>query len=206
MEELQSTEALEREILEDARKKAAKILKNADDAVLAKSSEWEKKTAAALDALDKKFALQGEASEREIMIRLPLDKRRARMQRIEKMLESAVDNWYLGLGRAKVIELLKTELVKRLKFCGDFQNWETCLFNRLERAEAEAIIGEALGKNGIPFKEISPQGKFPEIILETKSARVTSSINQIVGYFLSEKRRELTEALLGSEALVWEDK
>jgi hypothetical protein len=206
MEELQSTEALEREILEDARKKAAKILKNAADTILAKSSEWEKKTAATLDALDKKFAAQGEASEREIMIRLPLDKRRAKIQRIEKMLESAVDSWYLGLGRAKVIELLKTELVKRLKFCGDFQSWETCLFGGLEHAEAEAIIGEALGKNGIPFREIPPQGKFPEIILETKSARITSSINQIVRFFLSEKRKELTEALLGSEALAWEDK
>ena len=54
MEELQSTEILEREILEDARKKAMRILKTADDTIRAKTAEWEKKTADAVAELEKK--------------------------------------------------------------------------------------------------------------------------------------------------------
>jgi hypothetical protein len=43
MEELTSTEALDREILEDARKKAFKILKNADDSISSSKESWDKK-------------------------------------------------------------------------------------------------------------------------------------------------------------------
>ena len=52
MEELQSTEVLDREILEDARRKAFRILKTADDTVKSNTAGWEKKTAAALKDLN----------------------------------------------------------------------------------------------------------------------------------------------------------
>jgi hypothetical protein len=41
VEELQSTEALDREILEDARKKAFKILKGADESAASSKKSWE---------------------------------------------------------------------------------------------------------------------------------------------------------------------
>jgi hypothetical protein len=43
MEELQSTEALDREILEDARKKAFKILKTAGETEAASQTAWDRK-------------------------------------------------------------------------------------------------------------------------------------------------------------------
>jgi hypothetical protein len=46
MEELQSTEALDREILEDARKKAFKILKGADETLASSKTAWEKSSRA----------------------------------------------------------------------------------------------------------------------------------------------------------------
>jgi hypothetical protein len=86
MEELQSTEALDREILEDARKKAHRILKTADDTIKAKSTEWEKNTAAALGELEKKYAAQGKIAASEIMAFLPMDKHRLRATKIEELL------------------------------------------------------------------------------------------------------------------------
>ena len=51
MEELRSTEVLDREILEDARKKAQKILKTAEDAHAAQAQDWDKKINGAVESI-----------------------------------------------------------------------------------------------------------------------------------------------------------
>ena len=57
MEELQSTEVLDREILEDARKKALRILKSSEDTVKTHDQEWENKIAENINQIKNKYAL-----------------------------------------------------------------------------------------------------------------------------------------------------
>ena len=106
MEELQTTEILDREILEDARKKAGRLLKAADETAAANAAIWDKKTEEALGELKGRYALMREETSAEIMARLPLDKRRAKSEIIEALLASAADDWVSGLDPRRVLSLL----------------------------------------------------------------------------------------------------
>ena len=199
MEELQSTEILDREILEDARKKAWKILKTADDTVLAKTAEWEKKTTADLDELGSNYARQSETAAGEIMTRLPVDKRRAKAEKIENMLRSAVKDWYDGMKRERILDLLKNELAKRLASCdnpADLDGIRTVIHN-LNRGEAETILRAVLHNAAFTIEEAPAACIYPEIIVETKKLRITASMQKTVEFLLQDKRAELAEALFG---------
>jgi len=198
MEELQSTEILDREILEDARKKAARILKTADDTVRAHTREWEKRTAESLDALEEKFNEQKEFNAEKVMARLPIDKRRAKVEKIESLLQSAVESWYNSLSRDQILELLSKELAKRLALCEEFSSSseKRAYFSGLERSEAEKAL-KIMGGNCI-IEEKNTTDRYPAITLETGHVRIIASIQKLVDFLLQEKRIELVEALVGS--------
>ena len=228
MEELQSTEILDREILEDARKKAQKILKTAEDTIKTKSADWENKLKASLSELEKTYARQGKIAADEIMARLPIDKRRIKAKKIEEMLSSAVKSWYEGLSRGRVLELLKKELEKRLA-SGDkitVTGGIRARIHHIEQHEAETLLKTVLPRRGVDTSGIDASGidipgidipgigipyviekihsdsPYPEIIVETQEARIYVSISKIIELFLDEKRAELIEALLGKDALL----
>jgi len=198
MEELQSTDTLDREILEDARKKAQRILKTADETTLAKSKEWEKKTAESIAELEKKYGGLREAAAEKVMARLPIDKQRVKVEKIENMLNSAVVSWYEGLDRGRVLNLLSDELAKRLALCEEFSSAsKKCAYiGNLDKKEAQTVLKKA----GVTcdIKEISAAGNFPSITLETGNIRIIASIQNMTDFLLQEKREELVEALIGS--------
>jgi len=204
MEELQSTELLDREILEDARKKAHRILKTAEETIKAKSAEWEDKLSASLTELEKKYAEQGQFAADEIMARLPIDKRRTKAKKIETLLRSAAETWYGGLSRRRVIDLLKKELGKRIaateKFSAD--GGIRARIHQIERSEAQTVLQAALPGKTCTVEEIRSVSAYPEIILETPQARIYASVGKIVDFLLGDKRAELVEALLGKEVLL----
>ena len=202
MEELQSTEILDREILEDARKKAQRILKAADDTIKAKSDEWEKKTAAALEELEKKYAEQNQLANHEIMAVLPLDKRRVKAKKIDELIRSAVEHWYTGLSRRQVLEFLQGELTERLTECEEFPNSETknvihVAIHRIDQAEAQTILQKVLPGGSFTIGDTHSSSPYPELVLETRDVRIHASIGKTVDFFINEKRAELLEALLG---------
>jgi vacuolar-type H+-ATPase subunit E/Vma4 len=198
MEELQSTDILDREILEDARKKASRILKTADDTVRAHTREWEKKTAESIDALEKKYDEQKELAAEKVMARLPIDKRRAKVEKIENLLQSAVESWYNALSRDQILELLSRELAKRLALCDEFStsSEKRVYYSGLERREAEKTLKILSGTYTIEENAIVEH--YPAITLETGNVRIIASIQKLVDFLLQEKRTELVEALLGS--------
>jgi hypothetical protein len=204
MEELQSTELLDREILEDARKKAHRILKTAEDTIKDKSAEWENKLNASIAELEKKYAEQGRLAADEIMARLPIDKRRTKAKKIENLLRSAAETWYGGLSRGRVLDLLKRELEKRLAVTEKFNIDEEirAQIHQIGRAEVQTILQAVLPGKTCIIEEIHSVSAYPEIILETPQARIYASIGKIVDFLLGEQRAELVEALLGKEALL----
>jgi len=203
MEELQSTEILEREILEDARKKAMRILKTADDTIRVKTAEWEKKTASTIDGLEKKNSEQKELATGKIMARLPVDKLRAKVEKIESLLQSAVETWYKSLGRQKALDLLSKELSKRLTICEEISASakKKVYYSGLDRKEAETVLKNVKGLASNEWQgniaEIPCDHNYPSVTLETENVRVIASIRKIIDFYLQEKREELVEALVG---------
>ncbi|MDR0494368.1 MAG: ATPase [Treponema sp.] len=199
MEELQSTEILDREILEDARKKAYRILKTADDAIKVKTAELEKNLGETVETLEEKYARQGKVDIDEIMARLPIDKQRVQTKMIEELLCSAVECWYAGLSRQNVLELLKKELAGRIAASDEnaIDGGISAKIHKIGKEDAEAILEAVMPGKSCRIEDIHSAAPYPEIIIETPKAKVYASINKTIDFLLGEKRAELLEALLG---------
>jgi hypothetical protein len=199
MEELQSTDILEKEILEDARKKAHRILKTADDTIKSKSADWEKKLTATLAELENKYAKNSKSITEEIMAVLPIDKQRVKAKKIEELLHLAVENWYSRLSRQRVLGFLQGELSKRLASCGGFSasGGITAYIHKVEKAEAEAVLKAVLPGKTCTVETIQSTAVYPSIILENNEVRIYASVGKAADFILGEKRQELITALLG---------
>ncbi|MDR3147619.1 MAG: ATPase [Treponema sp.] len=223
MEELQSTEVLDREILEDARRKAFRVLKTADDTVKANTLSWEKKTKKAIDDLRQRFEKRRAGSSEEIMARLPLDKRRAESEKIERLVGKALDAWYQTQSRERILGLLEAELRRRLEDCSEFGATERsvkAMFYKISVEEGERLLArllppgswETVGYNlsvegaasasstgaGAAIRASGVlSGKYPELVLDSPGLRITASINILVSALFADYRLELTTALIG---------
>jgi vacuolar-type H+-ATPase subunit E/Vma4 len=204
VEELQSTEALDREILEDARKKAFKILKSADESAAASRVSWERRLSAALEEARTRNRLKTELGRREIMARLPMDKRRIRSEKIEGFLGSAMEDFLASLGRDRITLLLEGELIKRINAVEGPDKPVELRYRGLSKDELEGLIKKALP--GIQVKSAGDAlytvpGVLPALVLEFPCLRLSASVDAAASQLLLDKRAELAAALLGEQAL-----
>jgi hypothetical protein len=223
MEELHSTEALDREILEDARKKAFKILKTADETVQSKGKSWERKTRRAIEGIRKTYAARTDRVREETLARLPLDKRRLRSETAETFLKEAMDAFLSGLGRDALLSVLEQEFAERLEACrgvlaepeispSQKDHKPALRYSHLSAAEAAGILKSALGRRKIEDSgrlgkaELTQAdgpaaSKFPALVLDTPAVRIKASVEAAAAELLKNKRAELVAALLGEGAL-----
>jgi hypothetical protein len=200
MEELQSTEALDKEILEDARKKAFKILKSADDATAASKTSWERKLEKTLAQAKQTYAEKIEQSRREIMARLPMDRRRIKSEKIESLLSKAKNDFLGSLKRETILALLKRELDERLANA-DEEGECALRYRGLNENELKQIINNipTTSQKEDPLYNLG--GNFPALVLDYPDLRITASVDEAASGILLDKRAELASALLGSEAV-----
>jgi hypothetical protein len=218
MEELQSTEVLHREILEDARKKAYRILKGADEAVRAGVTAWEKKTDDAVTEVRELYAQRILITREELNARLVLDKRRIRSEKIEGLLKSSMETYLLNLRREILVSILDKTLQKQLdelQRTGEFpQKAVKVRSHKIENTELEAILTKYLPQGSwditvgdsdlasLAFEPGKEEERFPAIVLDASTVRVIASIDAITADLLEDKRAELVASLLGPEALL----
>ena len=213
MEELQSSEVLDREILDDARREAEQILKSADETIQAGAKSWVTKTRSDLESLKEKYAERLDQRRNDIMVHLPLDKRRERLEKIDFLLHSAAAEYLGGLSKERIQALIWMELEKRTGEL-DFLNrrdpqglpLQFLIQSRgFTGDELDSMLRKILDSN-IQWKiaETSPNlppGVFPALILDAKELRITVSAEDLMESLLQERRAELAAALLGEEAL-----
>ena len=206
MEELRSTEVLDKEIETDARKKAERILAKADSdgkALVAdvahriekfteeKTAEYQKKTGSY-------------RADRDAVV--PLEKERFLVSFIEGAIVKAIDSYLNALGEEKRIAL-SVRRWDSYKSVVASQKVNAFVFG-FDVSSAEA----ALKKEGVPLISCTPTAyeksgdeeidglTFKEgIILETedKMIRCRLTLSQIVGELKTEHRAELAKALFG---------
>jgi hypothetical protein len=211
MEELQSTEVLDREILEDARKKAYRILKTAEESMKTGVAAWEKKGDADLAAVRQRYAEGVLEMRKELTARLVLDKRRVRSEKIETLLKSAMETYLRGLKRETLFSILEMTLQKQLGSLRE-SGAEACMesgvkvqCHKVETLELEALLNRNLPKGSwtISFGNAGfiQEEPFPKIVLDAPEVQVSTSIVMVAETLLEDKRAELIQALLGAEAL-----
>ncbi|MDR1418898.1 MAG: ATPase [Treponema sp.] len=202
MEELQSTEILDREILEDARKKADRILRAADESAAAGAALWDKKTEDALAELGSRYDAMLAKASGEIMARLPLDERRARSEIIEGLLSSAADDWVAGLDQERVLSLLEGELEK---YCAEYpelreeKGFRVRLYN-ISISCAKPLVARLFPRADAEFAVVKAVHGYPGIVIDCGPVRVTASVRGILDDLLLDRREELVSALIGQDA------
>jgi hypothetical protein len=205
MEELRSTDILDREILEDARKKAYRILKTADDTVKSAEELWKKKTEDAAADIGRRYKFREEQAQVEIMARLPLDKRRIRSEKVESFLRSAMEGYLRGLSREKVLFLLEGELTKRFRECPELEDPRhgelPVIYRGLTQEEVRGLLQRVFPRGVWVLKQAEPgfrlHGTFPALVADTPAIRITASIDGMARELLADHRAELVAALLG---------
>ncbi|AEF81592.1 hypothetical protein [Leadbettera azotonutricia] len=203
MEELRSTEVLDREILEDARKKAFKILKTADDTVQSQTKRWEKKTLKAVDDIRKTYAQRLDTLREEILARLPLDKRRLRSETAERFLRDAMEAFLQSLPRSEVLAVLEKEFSERVEACAELNDSKTAIvYAGMSEAEILGMLKKSkLIEWDLKKDESASAAKLPSLTLNVPAAKISASVDDAARELLEEKRAELIKALLGEGAL-----
>lgn len=203
MQELRSTEILDKEIQSDARKKAEKILAQADfdckEILSSVDINIEKAKSEKKDFYNKKIAAYKSNKNASI----PLEKERFQIAYISQSLKENLNKYFINLPEEKRFELvlknfdfnLQTDKKMNAYVYGfDLKKTEDFLskklgskFNKCEKTDFGKIIFEN------DFGLEKPEG----IILETedKSFRARLTLSEIVENLLDKNRAELTQAL-----------
>lgn len=204
MEELRSTEILDREIQEDARRKAEKILKAneaecehilAGVAARVESARGEK---------DAEYKARLDSHVRDSEAAIPLEKQRKLVSFIDESVKAALDGWFAGIGKEKRLELYASLLRKVRPL------FETSAVNVWFRGYGEAAIRElaesVFGAKGVAsVAEAATQAFGDGIVVESSDGliRCRATMDEIRETLLNEKRQELAEALMGGRIPEW---
>jgi V/A-type H+/Na+-transporting ATPase subunit E len=199
MEEISPGSAVEREIREDARKKAERLLKQAEADVEAMEAEYRGKAALEAESLAKKAQENSLAYRKEILSRLPLEKKRARLTWTDARLREALGQAVAALDAVAVSGLL---LPKAERACLAFEGRTTLVsFAGIPGAgDRLAAVLESVGAKAV----LSPAGtEAPFIRLEAQDGSVSFAADLATASeeLMDAYRGELCEALVGKEGL-----
>ncbi len=202
MEEIQSTAVLDREILEDARKKAKKEHDAADAAAAAAFAQWAEKAEAEASALEVDNQGKIESQRVELFSRLALDQRRIRAERSEATLKGALDRWKSELPRSEVLSVLSSELSSLV---GELPtaSLEVRSMGLSESELYSLLTGTSQGAllQGATLRCEGLDEPFPSLSIEAPGLRLRVSFAELCERALLDHRAELVGALLGPEAI-----
>jgi len=200
MEELVSTAALEREILADARKKAERALRGADEDVARAAADGERRAAAAVAELERSLAEKTERYRSETLARLPLERSRIKAAFVDGRIREALDAFMAVLPEREAAAMVAAALAKARPFL----DGKRIRVRRRQLGEgtARSILAEALPTAEVLELAEDPALPAAGLVAETEDGGATmrATINLVEEALLEERRGELAAALCG-EAL-----
>jgi V/A-type H+-transporting ATPase subunit E len=203
METVKSSEALESQILEDARAKARRVLESADRECAAIRADWDRKAAEEVRRLEAAGAARMDAMRQELASSLPLENMRSRLSFIQKAVTGAMKELFDSLSHADLTRIIGAQLARvAAPFTGDtVLAWAS----DIEVDAARSILTESLPgtrvteiKN-LPAEAARESGK--GIILESTdgSKRYRGTLSEVAALLLEDNRGELVAALFGKD-------
>jgi V/A-type H+/Na+-transporting ATPase subunit E len=203
MEEIRSSEALDHEILEDARKKAERILRQVDVDSAALAAERDTKTAHELEQLGKRIEARLATFEKEVLARAPLEKKRKRIDFMERKLDEAILGFFGGIEPSDRAKVLGSRLARAAEaFSGRAVIVEA---RGLGKAEAEGIVASAFP--GVPVlrvEETTARQDEAGLIVSAEDGAMLfrATFAEVKADLLDTRREELARALFpGLESL-----
>lgn len=203
MQELRSTEILDKEIHADAQKKADKILKNADIECQKILSSVEERVKEAENEKKLFYSKKISALENDQAASIPLEKERFEVSFIQSQLSKCMNEYLASLSEEKRMEII-------------FSQFDTSLFEKLkfnvfvygfDLKEAKKYLSKKLGSNllscektefgKIVAEEDSGLEKKEGFIIESEDRQIRCrlSLSEVVGNVFNKYRAELADAL-----------
>ena len=203
MEEFRSTEILDKEIQEDARRKAEKLLKRADDDCQKIIDDLNERIEVVSKEKQVLYAGRTEALKKDLDAALPLEKERFLVSFIDSSIIKGINRFIDGLSNEKRIALLEN-LLKRyesklvdkklaIKFHGFQQDELKKMFQKhFNKLNIESFVS----LNDDAAKELHDE--YGMIIESTdKSVRCRVTIDELIEEIVDTYRDEIAEALFG---------
>lgn len=203
MEELRSTAILDKEIQDDARRKADKILKASDLECLQIAQDVSARISRVQEQKEKEYAKKLEAYLRDSSSAIPLEKQRRLVQFLDVSVQDALDTWFSDIGAEKRLSLLTHFLEKYAKIlAGRTLNVS---YRGYRQEEIQTISRDLFGAQSIASvtelsaSQASEAGFSDGMILETAEKDIVcrATLTEIRQDLLSNRRQELAEALFG---------
>lgn len=203
MEELRSTEILDREIQDDARRKAEKILKASEAECRQILDDVNARLARVKAEKEAEFARLLAAYRRDAESVIPLEKQRRLVTFMDSSVQEALDAWFRGIGAAKRLSLYERRL-ERYKPILSGATLAVRFFGYSER-EIRDMAVKAFGKDSVASvtaldaKSAQAVGCSDGLYIETtdQAIRCRASLEEIRDELLQGLRQELAETLLG---------
>lgn len=196
MEEIRGTEALEQEILDDARKRAERIVRKAEDDAKSMRAIADKEIEQSLEALRQAYRQKQEKAEQEARSRVPLEKMRLEIQFKAAKLREATETAVSALPSA----LLARWCIAKLERQGELIRVSSTkiMVHGLDAdslRRIKALFGDQSESSLIEDTSMKWRG----IIVEPsdRSYRISITENELLDWLLDEKRGELATALFG---------
>ncbi|MCR5123652.1 MAG: hypothetical protein K6B43_00455 [Treponema sp.] len=208
MEELRSTEILDKEIEADARKKADKILKNADLECERILADVENRVKDASEQKSNYYKSKIEQFEKNVNAALPLEKERFLVKFYADSVSSALNDYLKKLGCEKRLSLIEKSLEKKSSIVSgkkfnayvlgiDLDSAKKVLSN--QKIDVAVVCEKSFEKTG---EESAFGNEIHEgIILESedKVLRIRLTIDQIVREIKDTYSEELALSLFGGK-------
>ncbi len=204
MEILKTSETLEQQILEDARRKASRILEAAEKDARSIAAQWEAKRR------DDGGRIAAEAEEKvrglrqELESSLPLDFMRTRLSATEEALRGALDELFAALSPAELARVLGALLSRAAQAFGEAR--VSVGWRGIDAGAARGIVEAALPRAVVEDVHEDAAGPGPlggaasrGVVVATVDGRIRcrATLDELAARLLEERREELVAALLG---------
>ncbi len=202
MEVLKSGDALERQVLEDARTKASRILAESERECSALREEWQRRTEDDVRRIETEKDARIQAVRHELESSLPLDTMRARLAYMQEAIDRALNEYFTMLKPAELAAIIG-RMLKRMPPV--FQGTQAVAHAAGMRGQdARRLVEENVP--GIQVREVKETPHVADvadtgIVLETSDGRVRfrGTLRELRAQLLENNREELAAALLGRD-------
>ena len=210
MQELRSTEILDKEILEDAQKKVQKILKNSESECRSIMSSVDDKVTKTVEEKEATLISKLESIKTNLNASLPLEKERFQVSFVENLIITKIQDYLKSLSQEKRIQLVleKIKTIKTDEYVDSLLKEKsfTAYVYGFDIKKVEKALNDILGKRLLAcqptdFGKLILEDEILEInegiILESqdKEVRFRMTLTEVVEELLNNNREELAETL-----------
>jgi vacuolar-type H+-ATPase subunit E/Vma4 len=203
MDILKTSDALESQILEDARTKARRTLESADKECAAIRTEAERSAQEQVKSREAGIEGQIAALRQELTASLPLDFMRTRLAFIQETVDRALQELFQKLSGAELSAVIGKMLGRAAYAFTDAR--VVVSYTGMSAEEARKVVAASVrGVTIESVKELPPEAAAAAIkgvILQTADAsrRYRGTLNEMRNLLLEEYREELVTALMGKD-------